>query len=88
MVESVPSRKLKQVRSSPRARRIGIVLLGTIVAGYLWIVSIASADRLDSPKHVGIFIILWLLGLTALGLLVRGWREVRRTTTTSGKVHY
>jgi hypothetical protein len=72
-----------QFHGSPRARRAGIISLATIVAIYLAAISISWTDQLESRRHIALFVLLWLLGLTALALLARAWRQARRNTTTS-----
>jgi hypothetical protein len=62
-------------RSSPRLRKIGIVVLGAFVVGYLVVITSSWSGALVSPRRLSIVLALWAIGVLALILLVRGYRQ-------------
>jgi hypothetical protein len=62
-------------RSSPRLRKIGILVLGAFVVGYLVVITSSWAGALVSPRRLSILLALWAIGVLALILLVRGYRQ-------------
>jgi hypothetical protein len=75
MSQQTTSRDRPPFRGSPLARRISSVILAAFIAVYLLMITSALSDRLRSPKGVIELIVLWLLGLIALGMLSRAWRK-------------
>ena len=66
----------KGFRGSPLARVLGSTLLAIIVLAYLIIFTYSRLDELSSRVAVRLGIV-WVVGLVALGLLVRGWRKAK-----------
>jgi hypothetical protein len=62
-------------RNSPRLRKFGILVLGTFVVAYLVVITASWAGALASPRRLGILVALWAIGLLALVLLIRGYRQ-------------
>jgi hypothetical protein len=62
-------------RGSLRVQRIGSAILGAVIATYLAIITYAKLGQLHSTKELTLLVILWLIGLIALGLLARPWRR-------------
>jgi hypothetical protein len=65
-------------RRSPRLRRFGSVALGAFVVGYLVVITASWVGAPISPRRLGLLVTLWVLGLVAVGLLVRGYRQADR----------
>ncbi len=62
-------------RGSLLARRVGSAILGVIIATYLAIITYTKVGQLHSTKDLTLLVVLWLIGLVALGLLTRPWRR-------------
>jgi len=62
-------------RGSLLAQRIGSAILGVIIATYLAIITYTKSGQLHSTKELALLVILWLIGLVAIGLLTRPWRR-------------
>jgi hypothetical protein len=67
--------KSAPLRGSPLAQRIGSAILGVIIATYLAIITYTKSGQLRSTKELTLLVILWLIGLIALGLLARPRRR-------------
>jgi hypothetical protein len=67
--------KSASFRGSPLAQRIGSAILGVIIATYLAIITYTKSGQLHSTKELMLLVILWFIGLLALGLLTRPWRR-------------
>lgn len=76
--------KQTQFRGSPRAQRIGSMVLTAIVAFYLAVITYSLSDSLDSTKHMLLFAFLWFIGLVALVLLSRAWRRGSAANVSHG----
>jgi hypothetical protein len=64
-----------QFRSSSLARRISSVILGALILGYLAIITYSFSYGLRSIRSIVVLVILWGLGIVALTLLSRAWRN-------------
>jgi hypothetical protein len=56
--------------------RFGLVMLTIFVVCYLAIITYAILDQLGSMKSAIILAFLWCVGLLALALLARMWRDL------------
>ena len=78
-VESnAPPSSARGFRGSPRLRRFGSVVLGGFVIGYLMIITRAWTVGSISPWRLGVLVALWVVGLSAVVLLIRGYRHAKR----------
>ncbi len=68
-------------RGSKNWRPVGVISMALIVIAYLAATTVSLVGELDSPKRIVILTVLWLLGLTALALLVRAWRHFSRASS-------
>ena len=66
----------KAFRGSPLARVWGSSVLGIIVLTYLILITYSQLGEFASRVALRLGII-WIVGLIALGILVRGWRKAK-----------
>jgi len=69
---------VSKIRGSLFVRRIGSAILATITAAYLAIITYSFSDRLQSTRNIVVFVLLVSLGLVALAVLSRPWRNLMR----------
>jgi formate hydrogenlyase subunit 4 len=69
---------VSKFRSSPRAQRIGSAILAGITVAYLVLITYSFSDRLQSTRNIIVFVLLLSLGVVALVLLSRPWRNTLR----------
>ena len=74
-VESNTPSPSRGFRRSPLLRRFGSVVLGGFVVGYLVVITISWVSAPISPRRLGVLATLWVIGLIAIFLLVRGYRH-------------
>jgi len=62
-------------RGSLAARRVGAILLGLFVLGYLIGITYWRFGELSSQRSLLVLGGLWVVGIIALALLARAWRR-------------
>jgi uncharacterized membrane protein len=69
---------VSKFRGSPLAQRIGSAILAGLTVVYLVLITYSFSDRLQSTRNVIVFVLLLSLGVVALVLLSRPWRNTLR----------
>ena len=67
--------KASRLRASP-LMRLGVLVLSTFVVAYLTVISASWLQEPHSPRRAAILATLWVLGIVALTLLIRGYRRI------------
>jgi hypothetical protein len=70
---------LDKFRSSPLGQRIGSGIMSVFVLAYLALITYWVSDRLNSARSIGLLVFLWCIGIAALVLLSRPWRNPFRS---------
>jgi len=69
---------VSEFRKSTIAQRIGSVVLAAIVVTYLGLITYSYIGRLHTIRTVVVFAVLMSLGIVALIVLSRPWRNIFR----------
>jgi hypothetical protein len=78
-MNSGPSSNLDKFRRSPLGQRIGSGIMAVFVLAYLVLITYTFSDRLNSARSIELLVFLWSIGIVALVLLSRPWRNVFRS---------
>jgi len=58
--------------------RVAVFVFTLFIVGNLIVISISWLQESRSPRHVGVLVVLWVLGILALTILMRGYGTGRR----------
>ena len=78
-MNSVALSKFDKLRRSPAVRGISLGILAVFILVYLAIITFSLSDHLDSPARIALLVFLWCIGIVALVLLSRPWRNFFRS---------